>query len=151
MIVLSEPERKQRLDFLTFSPGGTQLAAAGKGSWLSLWKLDAPNEPQRFFETDYSLACVSSVAFWDNDHVLASCGRAVLRVQPLNPVAEAISYPSTGHLVELAVVPRDRRVIGINHRFMPGFAGQPHGTDSYQTWTLANGRELQPGWCHEPH
>src|SRR5262245_15474936 len=112
MIVLSEPERKQRLDCIAFSPDGTQLAAAGKGSWLSLWKLDVPNEPLRFFETDYSLACVSSVAFWDNNTLLASCGRAGLRVQPLNPVADAISYPSTGHLVELAVIPRDRRVIG---------------------------------------
>ncbi|MCI0701953.1 MAG: WD40 repeat domain-containing protein [Planctomycetia bacterium] len=151
MIVLTEPERKQRIDCLAFSSDGTQLAAAGNGSWVSLWKLDSPNEPQRFFETDYSLARICSVAFWDNNTLLASCGRAGLRVQPLNPIGEAISYSSTGHLVELAVIPRDRRVIGINHRFMPGFTDQPQGTDSYQTWIIGDNRELQPSWSDEPH
>ncbi len=150
MLVLTEPERKSRLDRVCFAPDGTGLAA-GDGAGVSFWKLDAPNEARRFFATHDPFRRPFAIAFWDNDTLLASCGRAGLGVQALAPGAAPVYYPSTGHLVELAVVPRAGRVLGINHRFAPGLADHPHGTDSYQTWTTAPGRELQPDWCHEPH
>src|SRR5437763_320215 len=110
MLILAEQRRKQRIEVLSFSPVGDALLTAGNGSWLNVWRLDTPTEPQCFFETTDPREQVFDAQFWDcGNTVVAACGSRGLQIQPLTATATSIaaSHESIGFLIELAVSPRD--------------------------------------------